>query len=98
MKDAPPNFTKQQLEAWLVIRRNAQAEIVLYSLIGAFLAILAVIFIAYFMNKDVKPILGLIGLDGIVGWGLRQVIAFYFATPAPHSKSAPKDKPKIDRA
>ena len=79
MPKPPPSYTKRQLETLDVLQRNRHANTLFYFLLVVFSGILVgVVYLTISGKGNVTMLLGMLGLDGLIGWSIRQIVAYLY--------------------
>lgn len=87
MSKKPPSYTKEQLETFDVLQRNRMAWIAFFFLLAVFTTILVALLYAAFTGKGEAWLkVGMLLLDGLVGWWVKQVISYLFPTLTPKKR------------
>lgn len=84
MTDQPQSYTERQLKTLDILRRNRMAWIMFFFLLGAFLIVLSALIYSAFWSKGgnfIKAAFFL--LDGVLGWSIKQVVAYLFPSILP---------------
>jgi crotonobetainyl-CoA:carnitine CoA-transferase CaiB-like acyl-CoA transferase len=83
-----PSYTDREIKTLDVLRRNRMAWIAFGFLLAVFAIILAALLYAAFTGKGEAWLkVGMLLLDGLVGWCLKQVISYLFPTVTPKENS-----------
>src|SRR5205809_1999852 len=80
----PPEYTDGQLRTFDLVQRNKMAWFALIFMFAAFAVVLIALLYAAFSGKGEAWLkIGLLLLDGLVGWGIKQILSYLFPTPVP---------------
>lgn len=80
--ESHPNLTEQQLKTFSVLQKNKMAWVALVFMFFVFAVVLAALLISAFTGKGEAWLkIGLLLLDGIVGWGIKRILTYLFPTP-----------------
>lgn len=82
--DLPPPLTPEQLATFSVLQKNKMAWVALIFMFFVFAVVLAALLVSAFTGKGEAWLkIGLLLLDGIVGWGIKRILTYLFPTPTP---------------
>lgn len=82
-KRLPPDLTPSQLKAYEILERLRMAWVALIFMFTVFAVVIAALLVAAFTGKGEAWLkIGLLLLDGIVGWGIKRILTYLFPTPA----------------
>lgn len=82
--DSHPALTAAQLKTFNVLQQNKMAWVALIFMFIVFAVVLAALLISAFTGKGEAWLkIGLLLLDGIIGWGIKRILTYLFPTPTP---------------
>lgn len=94
MTQRPRAYSDPQLKTLEILQRNLLAKVMFIFLLTIFTVLLGFILYALFWRQSstaTAVLLGMIGLDGLLGWSIKQIVTFLFPTPGtPQNQSSSK--------
>lgn len=77
-------ITPEQSQALDALRRHNQANVIFYWLLAVFTIVLGVfVYSVVWLNVHPVPLTVLLGVDGVIGWSIKYVVAYLFRLPEP---------------
>lgn len=82
MTKQQPAFTDRQLKTFDIVQRTKMAWVALIFMLIVFATVLAALLYAAFSGKGEAWLkIGLLLLDGLVGWVVKRIVSYLFPTP-----------------
>lgn len=82
MSKQQPAFTDKQLKTFDIVQRTKMAWVALVFMLIVFATVLGALLYAAFSGKGAAWLkVGLLLLDGLVGWVVKRIVSYLFPTP-----------------